>query len=297
MTGAIALAAVAAPAPAQVLLDEPPEPARGAEVEEKLGARIPETIRVRNADGAWVEMGGYFNQTASDGRPKPTILAMVYYGCPIVCDVTLEKLGESLKGLDFTVGEDFNLVVVSFDHTEQVRDALERREAAIIGYNRPITKEVRGGFAYHITDEQNALNLSRATGFNFRRLANGEYSHPVALMMLTPEGTISRYIYGFDYPPKRVKLALLEASQGEIAESWGDRLLFTCYRYDPDAGAYTMHAWVIMRTAGVLTLLLLGGLIGGMLLRAKRAAKKATTNDETTPADASAPAGQREVLA
>ncbi|MEM9065262.1 MAG: hypothetical protein AAGB51_07210 [Planctomycetota bacterium] len=286
VTALAAIGCIALSSNAQVLLDEPPEPARGAVVEEKLGARIPETIKLQNADRRWVEIGEYFDQKASDGRPKPTILAMVYYDCPVVCEVTLTKLNEALQGLDFTVGEDFNLVVVSFDHTEQVRAAFERRELSVLGYNRPITDEVRAGFAYHVTDEQNALNLSRATGFNYRRLANGEYSHPVALMMLTPEGTISRYIYGFDYPPRRLKLALLEASQGDIAESWGDRLLFTCYVWDPNAAAYSMEAWFIMRAAGVLTMLALGGLIGGMLLRSRnqgrnKAKLAAKTHDDT----------------
>jgi protein SCO1/2 len=97
-------------------------------------------------------------------------------------------------------------------------------------------------------------------------------------MVASPEGVLSRYIYGFDYPPKQMKLSLLEASEGKIAESLGDKIMFYCYRFDPSAGAYTMEAMAVMRIAGILTVIGIAGLVGGMLIAEKVKKPKAGDN-------------------
>lgn len=255
---------LAAPARAQLVKKDIPDVAKGAEVIERLGEQVPGDIELTNAEGEQVTTGKYF----SNG--KPTLLAMVYYTCPMICTVTLSQLQDCLKDLDYTVGEDFNLVVVSFNHTEPVSAAAQYKAAALADYGRELSPTIRDGFAFHVTDEANAKRLGDAIGFHFKRLENGEYAHPVALTILTPDGHISRYVYGLEYPAKRIKLALLGATDGEIAESIGDYFLHLCYTYDPNAGTYNMQAMTIVRIGGVLTMVLLGGLIVGLKLTEKR---------------------------
>ena len=271
------VALVATAARAQLIRDEVPEVAKGAEVVERLGEAVPGDIELTNAEGERVTMGAYL----SNG--KPTILAMVYYRCPMICTVTLSQLQDTVNDLDYSVGEDFNLVVVSFDHTEPVSAAAQYKYAALADYNRELSPTIRAGFAFHVTDEANTHRLGDAVGFHFRRLDNGEYAHPVALMILTPDGHISRYVYGLEYPAKRIKLALLDATKGEIAESIGDYFLHLCFSYDPDAGAYNVQAMTTVRIGGILTMVALGTLIIALKLTEKRRHKKHRDADQPAP--------------
>ena len=255
---AVVLCLAAPAARAQLLLDDVPEEARGVTVDEKLGEAVPGDIALTNSRNEEVTLGSYFADSADASDDRPVVLALVYYRCPIVCDLVLQRLNEAMRGVDYLVGEDYRTVVVSFDPTETVSAAAEAQAVALATYGRPATEQVRDGYAFHVTDEQNALRLQQATGFNVKKLSNGEYSHPVALIVLTPDGRIARYLYGFDLPANAFRLALLEASAGSIAESLGDILLFTCFRYDPNAGAYTLIAFRVMQIGAVLSAVLLG---------------------------------------
>lgn len=245
---------------AQLILDDVPEEAQGVDVEEKLGNTIPLDLVVTNSDGESVPLSVYFR----DG--KPAILLMAYYRCPIVCPLIMERLADAMDELDYTVGEDFNAIVVSFDPTETATVAKDAELAAHLSYDRGATDEVKAGWRYHVTTDDNAKLLARSIGYRYKLLPNGEYSHPVAFVVLSPEGSITRYIYGFDYPKRELKLSLLDASEGKIAKSFGDRLLHFCYRYDPDAGAHTLQAVRVMQVGAAITMVLLGGLVGTLLI-------------------------------
>lgn len=277
-----ALAAVlcAATARAQLIRDELPEIAQGVEVRERLGEQLPADLQLINDQNQPVLLGDYFN------NDKPIILLMVYYRCPMVCTLVLDRLKTCVEDLDYDVGEDYDVVVISFDHTETASAAAEEKASALARYGRPITDATRRGYAFHVTDELTALELSKATGFSYRRLKNGEYSHPVALMILTPDGRIGRYVYGMEYPAKRVKLALLEASKGKIAASIGDYFLHLCFRYDPNAGVYSVQAMAVVRLAGALTILFLTVLIGGLILRDRTRRGKRHSAAAASPASA-----------
>lgn len=274
--GATALAlGVAAPqAGAQRLRDRSEiKETQGVDLAEHPGARIPGDIELINASGQTVRMSEYF----SDG--KPSVLALVYYDCPVVCPVVMDKLGESVNGLDYVVGEDFRVIVVSFDAENTTEQAARRKQHHLETYAHAITPEVASGYAFHTATQANIDRLIDAVGFKIKRLDDGEFSHPVGLAVLGPDGTISGYLYGFEYPPRQVKLALLQASEGKIAGSIGDRILHYCYRYDPTAGAYTVQAMRVMRLGAAVSVLGVGGLIGALLLaerarrrRARRAA-------------------------
>lgn len=264
----LAVACFGSSAAGQLLLDEVPDQARGVVVQERLGQQIDLVAELRNSSNQVVRVGDYFNQKTSIGKPKPVVFTMVYYTCPIVCPVTLDKLTEMLKGVDYTVGEDYNVVIVSFNPEEGSPDSASAKEIALASYGRA-GNAVRDGFTFHTASEVDARQVARSIGFNYRKLPNGEYSHPVSTVILTPDGTISRYLHGLDNRGEAfdLKLALLEATEGKIGKSLGDALLFTCFRYDPLAGAYSVQAMMVMKIGAVLTVGALTLLIGTLRLR------------------------------
>lgn len=257
------------PAWAQILLKEKPKEIEGVAIEERLGESLPKGLTFTDHRGDRVALDDVF-----DGS-KPVIFAFIYFDCPIVCTVVLDRVQRSINALDFTVGQDFNLLVISFDHTEGIAEADRRRTLDFTGYGRASEPGVSEGFIYLTGRAGDLKALSDATGFQFKQLPNGEYSHPVGIMVLSPNGRVTRYLYGFDYPAREVKLSLLDASDGRIAKSLGDALLHFCFRYDPTAGAYSVEAMAVMRLAGVATVAGLAVFIGAMFVgeRVKRAGR------------------------
>ncbi|MEQ8850572.1 MAG: SCO family protein [Phycisphaerales bacterium] len=272
ISAALAAAIACAPAHAQRLRDRSEiKQLQGVDLEERIGETIPLDIELVDSNGQTVTLGEQLG-----GRP--TVLALVYYDCPVVCSVVMDRLAESMNGLDYAVGEDYSTVVISFDPTETTEQALGRKQVYLSGYTQPVTPATQSGWTFHTADAIEIAKLTNAVGFNVQKLDNGEYSHPVGLCVLSPEGKISRYMYGFDYPPKQMKLALLEASEGKVAQSLGDRLMMFCYTYDPTAGAYTMEAMTVMRIGAGLTVIVLTVLISGLLIaeRARRRRRAAS---------------------
>lgn len=267
---AIVAAAAAAWTPgarAQLNAKEPPESTR-VEVVERLGERIPLDLTLKDWTGASVKLSKYFE------RGKPVVLVLGYYDCPMVCPLILERLYASLNAVDFTVGRDFTVVYVSFDPDNTTAQADAHHREAVETYRpRGGDPVVDAGWAFHTSEVGAARRLADAAGFQYRYVPeSGEYSHSVALVFLSGEGVISRYIYGFDYDPRDVKLSLMEASKGAISRSLGDRLLWFCFHYNAATGRYSLAAFRVMQAGAVLTLLAVGGLVAGLRLgeRARR---------------------------
>ncbi len=268
---------------AQRLLDRSEvQELNGVEVTEQLGNHVPLDAIFTNAQGQQVELSTYF-----DGE-TPVILALVYYQCPVVCPVVLSQLAASLNKLDYAAGEDFKVLVVSFDHTETTSMAMGERTNFLGEYNRGETPGALTGVAFHTGDALNIRRLVNAVGFGFNPLDNGDFSHPISLMVLSPKGKVTRYMYGFDYPAQELKLTLLDASQGKIAASLGDRLLHFCYRFDPLAGAYAIQAYRVMQVGALLTLavMIIGLTILFMGERVRRKFYLANAPDESIDTDA-----------
>lgn len=255
-----ALAVFTAPAAGQILQKELPEPAQGVGVDEKLGSYVPMDVEMTEADGRTVRLERYFN------TGKPVVLALVYYNCPLICPLTLDRLTEAFNGIDFDIGEEYNVVALSFNPAESRTHAIEHKTLQTAGYRGGPTPEIETGWGFHTADAAAIARVADAVGYRYKRLDNGEYSHPLATVVLSPEGKITRYLYGLEFPPEQLKYSLLEASDGAIAESLGDVLAFQCFRYDPSLGKYTASAMAIMRIAGIATLLFLTVLIGGLLI-------------------------------
>jgi len=231
-------------------------------VDEKLGGGVPLDARFRNERGDEVRLGDYFTG-------GPVLLTLNYYTCPMLCPLTLRKLldaVEKLKGID--LARDFRIVTVSFNPEDRVETARARAgeiHDAMEGIPDPATR-----WPFLLGDAKAVGALTGAVGFRYRKVGN-EFAHPDVLVVLTPEGRISRYLYGIEQDPLDLKMALLEASGGKIGESTAlNQVLLFCFQYDPVGKKYALYARNIMKAGGVLTIALLGGLLLVLWKRGRR---------------------------
>lgn len=256
----------------------------GVDLLESQGNTLPMDAVFTTADGNEVALAQYFLDD------KPTILALVYYECPIVCPTVLSSLVTTLNDLDYSAGEDYRVLVISFDHTEGTTQALAKRENFIRNYKRSETNpSVRDGIQFFTGSEESIQSIASSVGFAFNEIAGGEYAHPISLMAVSPKGVLTRYIYGYDYPTQDMKLTLLDASEGKIAASLGDRILHFCYRYDPLAGSYSLVAFRVMQIGAGLGAIILATVIGLLFYGERKRAHQLTkiNSDDDAQSDAS----------
>ena len=255
---ATALSFVSAAAGQLIPKQEDPE-FQGVELVSKLGETVPLDLNLVNGEGQTVKLGQYF-------RPgKPVVLALVYFRCPMTCPLVLDKLQQGINGLPYLVGEDYNCVVVSFDPTEKPAAAMEQKNLYLGGYNKPVTPVAKAGWDFLVSPDSAARTLAASVGFQYKFIPEtGQYSHPAALVVLTPEGKVARYVSGLDYTSQDLRLALLDASEGKIAKSIGDFFLHKCYRFDASTGKYSVQAFRVMQIGGILTALGVATLIAGL---------------------------------
>lgn len=241
-TIAILLAAAPALATAPPAGSAGPLPEVG--FDQRLGEHLPLDARWTDAEGRAATL----EQTLAG---RPALLAFVYYDCPMLCGMTLAGLASALKPLDLEPGRDFEVVVVSIDPAEGPPQAAERKEQALAQYGRPDTA---GGWHFLTGDAAGIRALTSAAGFRYSRIEEtGEWAHAAGLLVVTPEGRIARTFFGIEYPPRDVRLGLVEAGRGTIG-SLVDQVLLLCYRYDPATGKYSFAALTAIRIGGVLTL-------------------------------------------
>lgn len=278
LVAGVALFASAA-ASGQLITKEEPEEVRGVDVVPRLGERVPLDLPLTDSTGKTVTLGAYFNQD------KPVVLALVYYNCPMICPLVLTRLQERLNAVPYTVGDDFNVVVVSFDPTNTTAMAAEAKATYLLGYNKPRTPSVEAGWTFHTATASDARVLAEAVGFRYRYIEeSGQYAHPSVLTVLTSDGRVSRYVSGLEPEPNDLRLALLEASEGKIAQGLGDFFLHRCFIWDPKTGKYTLHAWRLMQMGALLTVAALGTLIAALRMGDRaRAAARTTKAMEGSP--------------
>ncbi|GAB5496993.1 MAG: hypothetical protein Phyf2KO_20730 [Phycisphaerales bacterium] len=270
---AITLATSAIDARAQVLSDTLPKEIDGLEVDDRRGSAVPKDIPVINADGETVLIGDYFD------NERPTVLLLVYYSCPKMCEVMLGHMNDVINDVTFDVGEDYQVIVVSFDHRNTTSMARGKETYHHNAYRRGLDELGEKSFLFHTATAQDARRLADSVGFDYRFLPQaGEFSHPSVMYVLTPDGRVSNYLSGLEYESKQLRIALLSASDGQIAESIGDFFLHFCFRYDPTAGAFNAEAMQIMKLAGVFSIFGVGSLVGGLFIadnvRKRRALSK-----------------------
>lgn len=238
-------------------------------LEQNIGDRLPMDLRFRGAEGETVSLGDLLGE-------RPAILALVYFRCPSLCTLVLEGLVDVLKDLDMEPGSDFEVVVVSIAPGEGPQLAASNRRACLEAYGRPGTA---GGWHFLTAGSKEQVdNLARVVGYRYSRdPETGLYDHPAGIMLVTPEGVLSRYFYGTSYRSRDVRLGLVEAS-GEKLGSPVDQLVLLCLQYDPETGKYGMPVFIAMRVLGLLTTVGLAGFIGFALLKERR--RKQQTDKE-----------------
>jgi protein SCO1/2 len=219
-------------------------------IEQHLDSQVPPDLTFRDESGKSVKLGDYF------GR-KPLILNLVYYNCTMLCGEALAGLSSAMRLVKFDVGNEFEVVTVSFDPRETPEMAAAKKIDYVKRYGR-----ANAAAGWHFLTGQAASidALTKAVGFQYQYDAKSkQYAHATAIMVLTPQGRISRYFYGVDFPPKDLRMGLVEASQGKIGNAV-DAVLLYCYHYDPQSGKYGAMVANILRLAAAATILLLGGL-------------------------------------
>jgi protein SCO1/2 len=231
-------------------------------IDQKLGAQVPLDLVFSDETGQTVTLGRYFGA-------KPVVLALVYYECPMLCTMVLNGLVGSLEGIPFSIGRDFDVVVVSFDPGETPALAAEKKRQYVRRYGRAGAEP---GMHFLTGRESSIKALTGAVGFRYAYdQAIDQFAHPAAVTVLTGEGRVSRYLFGIEFAPRDFKLALIEAADRKIGTVVDSVLLF-CYHYDPETGTYGLVVMNLVRLAGALTVVVLGASIFISLRRERRQA-------------------------
>lgn len=260
MTRRLTLAALLALLPslaaAQMGSVPPPRPATPGVLQEigfdqRLGGQVPLELAFTDEAGRAVKLADYFGK-------KPVVLSLVYYECPMLCTISLNGLAGALEALSFVPGQEFEVLTVSFDPGETPVLAAAKKKAYLARYKRSGAHE---GWHFLTGTKQSVDALTRAVGFRYVwDEATRQWAHPAGILVLTPQGTISHYLFGVEYAPKDLRLALVDAAGGRIGNPV-DQLLLYCYQYDPQTGRYSASILNLVRLGGVLTILGLGAFI------------------------------------
>jgi len=251
LVAATVLAATARPAGAQILTDAPDE-VEGVGIVERLDAPLPLGLSFADEDGRAVELGSFF-------RPgRPVALNIVYFDCPMLCNVFLDGFVAGLRDLEWTPGREFEIVTVSMDPRDDPAGAARKRSHYVERLGRP---EAQAGWHFLTGTEAAVKELADSLGFSYRFLPDrGEFAHSAGLFVATPGGRISRTITGIVFEPQTLRLALVEASDGKIGGPM-DQLLLFCFAYDHTAGRYGPTALKLVRLFALLTLIVLAAFL------------------------------------
>src|SRR5579863_157687 len=230
-------------------------------IEQRLNGQVPPDLTFVDDTGHTVKLGDYFGK-------KPLILNLVYYNCTMLCGEALAGLSAALKMVKFDVGDQFDVITVSFNPRETPQLAAQKKAEYLKRYGRP---GAAAGWHF-LTGPDDSINaLTKAVGFQYQYDASrDQYAHATAIMVLTPQGRISKYFYGVDFPPKDLRMGLVEASQNKIGNAV-DQVLLYCYHYDPATGKYGAVVSNMLKLGGAATILFVGGMLL-VLLRLERIA-------------------------
>ena len=227
---------------------------------------MPLDLPFRDETGRSITLREYFKQ-------RPVVLAFVYYSCPMLCDQVEQGVVGSLRMLSFTPGRDYEVVFVSFDSRETPEMAAEKKKKAMDHFRRP---ETSPGWHFLTGPQESIEAATKAANFRFSYDAKSDqFAHASGVLLLTPDGRISRYFYGVEYPARDMRLGLVDASAGRIGTPI-DHVLLYCYHYDPSAATYSVSILKIIRLGGVLTVLCI---VTGILIFRRREALLAANHE------------------
>lgn len=258
----LALFLALAAGPVLEAADEPlPSELEGVDIVEHIGTKLDLDLQFTSESGYQVPLGKYF------GKGKPVLLNFVYYRCPMLCNLVLNGQTAALRELAWTAGKEFDIVTISIDPEEQFNLARAKKKYYLETYGR----DAHDGWHF-LTDYQgNIKRLTQQAGFNYRwDPRTSQWAHAAAILLVTPDGRISRYLYGVRYKERDLRLGLTEASEGKLG-SMGDKLLLFCFHYDPEARGYVPFARNLMKLAGGLMVAMMGVVVGILFRRERQA--------------------------
>jgi protein SCO1/2 len=228
--------------------------------DQRIGAQLPLDTLLRDERGRSVRLGDFFGE-------RPVVLAFVYYRCPLLCTLVERAVARSLKPLDFTPGEELEIVFVSFDPSDTPADAAAKKAETLEAYGRPA-----GDAGWHfLTGGAEAIAaVTDAAGFRYLEADGGQFAHASGVVVATADGRLARYLYGADYASRDLKLALVEAADGKLG-GVVEQAMLVCFQYNADLGKYTAATFLLLKIGATLTLIAVGGFVGLSLFRERRA--------------------------
>jgi len=244
------------------------------DLQEKLGEHVATDATFYNEAGEAVRLAEYF-----DGE-TPVVLSLVYHNCPMLCSLILDGVTNSLRELEWTPGDEFEKLTVSFNAIETPDVAKRQKDQYLAKYDRPRAAD---GWHFLTGDEEAIAQLTESVGFTFKWVEEQqEYAHPAVLIFISGDGTITRYLHGMEFPERDMRNALVEASEGRVG-SVVDRAIMYCFKFDPSSNSYVLHAWNLMKLGSILGALALGGVL---LVFWRRENKQLSVWDEAHPSAA-----------
>ena len=232
-------------------------------IEQRLGEQVPLNLEFQDEAGNAVQLSRYFGK-------KPVLMMPVYFKCPMLCGMVTRGVMTALRAMkNFSAGNEFEIITFSIDSREGVELAAKAKSEYIHEYSRPGAET-----GWHVLTSPGKdvpiLTLANTLGFHYAFDEKaGQFAHPAAIMILTPQGKIARVLTGIEFKPTDIRLAITEASEEKIGNII-DQILLLCFHYDPASGTYSLAVTRILRVLGIALVLGLGGFILVSLRREKR---------------------------
>jgi len=235
----------------QVVLNNATE-LKKIDVQEHSGDSLDLNLTFTNSKNQTVRLNDYFHHN------RPVVLTLAYYECPMLCTFVLNGLSKAVNAQSLIPGKDFTMLTISIDPKEKPELAGAKQKNYYSTLAKPASDSC---WTFLVGQQQNITTLAKQLGFiYYYDEKRHEYAHPAVVFILTDKGIISRYLYGIDYKPQDLRLAMLEAGRGKIGNTI-DRLILYCYHYDPDRKGYVVWAGNVMRIGGVISVLFLSGIL------------------------------------
>jgi protein SCO1/2 len=255
-----------------------PRELTGVRVDEKLGQTIPLNLEFTDENQQKRPLSDYF------GKGRPVVVQLVYYSCPMLCTLVLNGFTAGAKQLDWTPGEQYDIVTISINPKEAPALANIKKQNYLKDYGRPQAAE---GWHWLVSPDNAVKQLADAIGFHYEfDERQQQFAHEAAIFVLTSDGKLSRYLYGIQFKPKDLRLALLEAGEGKVGTTF-ERFMMFCYHYDPVGKKYALVAMRVMQVGGGITVVFLGSIVGFYVWSERRRARRQA--QPVTPESVAAP--------
>ena len=254
---------------------EVPHELEGVDIVENINAELPLDASFIDESGNEIVLGDLFT------GERPVLLQMGYFKCPQLCNLVLNEMTDTLRKLNWTTGKEFDVVAISINPEETAELAAAKRTSYVLMYDR---RQSGKGWHFLTGPAESSQAVADSIGFRYRLQPDGEYAHAAGLFVVTPDGRLSRYLYGATHDPGTMRLALLEAGEGRIGSTL-DRFILWCHVYDPDSRSYVLVAIRLMQIGGAITLVILAVGLGWMWASDRKHSDETSTSDPNSKDD------------